>query len=570
MKALLLDAFTTQAISMVYSHSQLLESEFYLVERLGNQQKHESMYHFVGVVFVQPNRTNIELLVREVQNPKFSEYHIYFSNSVAPELLTRLGKADVKEVVKQVQEFYCDFLPVNDDLFHVGASNSLLLSSPPGRTLDRASTFDKNLNGLTAALLALKLKPTRIRYQGASELARNLALKLQQRTTDPELFQFGGAHDALVLILDRRDDPMTPLLTQWTYQAMVHELLGINNNRVDLSRAPGVKKDMHEVVLAAAQDTFFSTNRLANFGDLGVAVKDMLDEYQKRVRTNERITSIEDMQAFVERFPAFRQRSISVAKHVALIGELARLTDDFKLFDLSELEQDMACNSDHTAHHKRLMEVIQRPQTQVGDLLRLVLIYLLRYESYGEANALKQQLSLRGVGNAQLALLDAFTSYCGAARRAPGLFDGGSIMQQLQKHINTSIHGVSNVYTQHEPLLAHTLRALSSGSLSSSTMPDISLGRSLSSALPPGVSLAGGISGDGPILRKGGDDVLVYIIGGVTFEEARCVSAFNASPEAATAAGGGRARIILGGSVVHNSASFLHEIKANFARPPRG
>ncbi len=30
----------------------------------------------------------------------------------------------------------------------------------------------------------------------------------------------------LLLILDRSDDPLTPLLNQWTYQAMVHELLG--------------------------------------------------------------------------------------------------------------------------------------------------------------------------------------------------------------------------------------------------------------------------------------------------------------------------------------------------------
>ena len=34
-----------------------------------------------------------------------------------------------------------------------------------------------------------------------------------------------------MLIVDRRDDPVTPLLAQWTYQAMVHELLGISNNR---------------------------------------------------------------------------------------------------------------------------------------------------------------------------------------------------------------------------------------------------------------------------------------------------------------------------------------------------
>ena len=33
---------------------------------------------------------------------------------------------------------------------------------------------------------------------------------------------------------------MTPLLLQWTFQAMVHELLGLTDNRVDLHSAPGV------------------------------------------------------------------------------------------------------------------------------------------------------------------------------------------------------------------------------------------------------------------------------------------------------------------------------------------
>ena len=42
----------------------------------------------------------------------------------------------------------------------------------------------------------------------------------------------------------RREDPVTPLLTQWTYQAMVHQLIGIKNNRVSLAGVPGVSKEL--------------------------------------------------------------------------------------------------------------------------------------------------------------------------------------------------------------------------------------------------------------------------------------------------------------------------------------
>ena len=48
----------------------------------------------------------------------------------------------------------------------------------------------------------------------------------------------------LLLILDRRNDPVTPLLSQWTYQAMVHELLGIQNGRVDLSKVPEIRQEL--------------------------------------------------------------------------------------------------------------------------------------------------------------------------------------------------------------------------------------------------------------------------------------------------------------------------------------
>lgn len=39
---------------------------------------------------------------------------------------------------------------------------------------------------------------------------------------------------------------------------MVHELLGINNNRIDLSRVPGISKDLREVVLSAENDEFYA------------------------------------------------------------------------------------------------------------------------------------------------------------------------------------------------------------------------------------------------------------------------------------------------------------------------
>lgn len=39
---------------------------------------------------------------------------------------------------------------------------------------------------------------------------------------------------------------------------MVHELLGINNNRINLSSVPGIARELQEVVLSPEHDEFYA------------------------------------------------------------------------------------------------------------------------------------------------------------------------------------------------------------------------------------------------------------------------------------------------------------------------
>ena len=121
----------------------------------------------------------------------------------------------------------------------------------------------RSIEGITAVLLSLKKKPI-IRYEKMSGMAKKLAVEVQvggfhcheisinhgnmpqhRMQTEASLFDFRPTQVApLLLILDRRNDPVTPLLSQWTYQAMVHELLGIQNGRVDLSLVPDIRPEL--------------------------------------------------------------------------------------------------------------------------------------------------------------------------------------------------------------------------------------------------------------------------------------------------------------------------------------
>jgi vacuolar protein sorting-associated protein 45 len=522
MKALILDPMTTQAISMVYSQTQILEKEVYLVELLG--KKHEQMNHLKAAIYIQPTEANIILLTKELKEPRFSEYHIFFSNIITEDLLNRLARADEHEVVRQVQEYYAEFMAINEDFFHLGLENSLVSGAGGG--------VDRNAQGILSLLLAMRKRPSQIRYQSSSDYSRRISENILSAIEADDVFDFRRSDGPLLLILDRRDDPVTPLLTQWTYQAMVHELLGIHNNRVVLRGAPGIRKDLEEVVISSTQDQFFAKHRYSNFGDLGTAVKSLLDEYQKNAKMNENITSIEDMQAFMERYPAFRSHSLVVSKHVAIMGELARLTDRYHLLDISALEQEIACADSHSGHKQELIEKILTPSVEKPDKLRLALLYLIKYEQYQELNEIRSALSSAGVD--RLHLLDMILQYAGEAKRASGLFSQGGLFHSFNKSILSSVRGIENVYTQHVPVLQYLLESILKNKMKDSVFPPL-MGSSSSNQPKP-------------------SEVIVFIAGGATYEEALTVAQFNNTNPTI--------RVVLGGSCVHNSLSFLDEMEA--------
>lgn len=180
-----------------------------------------------------------------------------FSNIIPRTDIKLLAESDESESVREVKEIYADYLCVNSNFFSLNLPNCLRSLNWDPEALARTT------ESLTALLLSLKFKPC-IRYRAGSGPAQALAKNLHDKINkETNLFDFRmptepGAPPPMLLILDRRDDPVTPLLNQWTYQAMVHELLTINNNRVDLTNVEGAPKDMKEVVLATEQDEFYA------------------------------------------------------------------------------------------------------------------------------------------------------------------------------------------------------------------------------------------------------------------------------------------------------------------------
>ncbi|XP_022565573.1 vacuolar protein sorting-associated protein 45 homolog isoform X15 [Brassica napus] len=150
------------------------------------------------------------------------------------------------------------------------------------------------------------------------------------------LFDFRRTESSpLLLVIDKRDDP-----------AMVHELIGLEDNKVDVRAIGSLSKDqqVQEVVLSSEQDAFFKANMYENFGDIGMNIKRLVDDFQQVAKSNKNIQRVVDMARFVDSYPEYKKMQGNVSKHVTLVTEMSKLVEARKLMLVSQTEQDLACN----------------------------------------------------------------------------------------------------------------------------------------------------------------------------------------------------------------------------------
>ena len=176
----------------------------------------------------------------------------------------------------------------------------------------------------------------------------------------------------------------------------------------------------------------------------------------------------------------------------------------------------------------------------------LVALYALRYEKQGQTNVAMLVDLLMAAGNVPqrkadlvaklLAYQHSLQHGAGAGGSGAGaggiadIFESSGIFSGGAKALR-GLKGVDNVYTMHTPLLEQTLQNLIKGRLREQQYPFVD---------------GGGSTRDKP------QDIIVFMVGGATYEEAKTVAGLNESVPGV--------RIVLGGTTIHNAESFWEEV----------
>lgn len=348
--------------------------------------------------------------------------------------------------MKTLKEVHFDFLTAESSVFHMDQPDAMI------RMFSRPDTSFSTLMGRKLATLCITLNEyPNIRYQTSSAFSRTIATTVHQILTDykknnPAFSPYGEDLSAdrergQLIIFDRMFDPLTPLLHEFTYQAMANDLLTLDENgmiKYDTTTEKG-EKVKKEAILNAENDELWVEHRHKHIAKVIDSNKQRMKDI---IQTNPGAAKIlkdkakgdvdmSTMASAVRNLPQYQQLMSDLGRHVIFTGMCMKEFSNQNLLELSAVEQTLATGVDEEGKEvkgKKAVEMtvsfLQANSGMTKDLkIRLLLIFFVtqrpvstedRRQVIGAARLTNvEQLPLVNISN----LMDSFSGDVGSLAR---------------------------------------------------------------------------------------------------------------------------------------------------------
>jgi vacuolar protein sorting-associated protein 45 len=537
MKAIIFDSETQVIFSLEFSKSLALKQEIFLFENIDKIQTDQKL-NLNGIFFIRPTPENLQELKRILQSSNFKEINLFFTNQITDDYLQKLAQYDINMQVKNVQEIYLDYYIINSNVFHLNIESCICnLDMNPIEKWDKSDVLmnERIYQGLISACLSNRMKPI-IKSVKGSDICLNLGKKLA-KFFDDNFDNFirkecGQNFNGILLLYDRKEDPISPLINQWTYQAQLHEILGIKNNVIELKKGSDVKDKPEKYVISDVEsiDKFYSKYKFADYGEVATAVQQEADKLKSDNDMLNKESSIEELRKIIDQLPEKKKESMAITKHYKLFYSLSEYVTKHKLMDLSKIEQDISVNDNKKEQFNQIVQIIADPKVQHLDKCKLYLLYMLRYENDPSVSNLKNIMIENKLGD-WVSYGEALLKYAGKERRKLDCFQDKDIISKGKKFfMNAFGQGNENAFMQHISFLNGLVERLLKGRSRDNETININC----NSMNEPKVN-----------------NLIVFVFGGITFEEVRDLTLLGNQIGV---------NIICGGTNIINSKNFLTEM----------
>lgn len=195
-----------------------------------------------------------------------------------------------------------------------------------------------------------------------------------------------------VIIIDREVDFVTPLLTQLTYEGLIDEVFGVQNNQTDVDStivgAPAQPPAQGASAATAANngqsrkrkiqldgsDSLFEQVRDANFAIVGGLLHKVARRLQSDYESRHSSKTTAELREFVKKLPGYQAEQQSLKIHTGLAEEIIKYTRTENFNKLLEVQQNLAAGADPSSQFDAIEELIAR-DTPLPQVLRLLCIY---------------------------------------------------------------------------------------------------------------------------------------------------------------------------------------------------
>lgn len=512
-KVLLVDYMTMQIISVCYTQSQLLQQDIVLIELIDNHHQMDTMKHLNCIMYVSPVQKSIEMVLQELNQPHFGDYKVYFNNIVTKNQLEKLAEFDRFEVISSIVEVFQDYTVVNDNLFEI-TSNSVI----------------DECNKLISLLLSVKKFPI-IKYETNSinlkKLSSEILYQINSNLNNNLFDKLNFDVPPVVLLLDRFNDPITPLVTPWTYQSMINELIGITKNMCDVNG--------EKVLLNDVNDDFWNQSMYKNYGDLTDSFQKKVDIFKRESNNNNiKTNNLNELKKILTRLPDFKKKLSNILKHLNLITELDHQISLQHLWEISELQQTIICNLDNQQNiNETLLTIISQPDVSVDHKVKLILLYSIRFKLANITSFINRMNETTNPPPSlvQIKLLNNFPKLFKSVEYKQ--HESENQFKKFLKNFNNTGNDIdNNIFLQYKPPLQEYLNNF---------IMQNGLMENLNTLVPDTLSATNSVQ-----------DIIIYIKGGITYEEAKIVHDINSTNR--------RINLIIGGDQILDSHQWLENL----------
>lgn len=369
LKAMIIDKNSSDLISLNFLQSEGFELEVFLFEDI-KSIKTEKLPFVSAVYFVNATLENFKLIFAELKEPSFKDYHFFFLTDVSDDVIRNMAELDRQNLIRNLSRFYFNYHAPSPECFYAGSKE---LKQHSSETLT-VSEVNPSEEALLSVFASMRKIPS-IRYVRDSAVGLSLAERLGKRLKKLS-DNFGSEFElgkAVLLIIERREDAITPLLFHWNYMSLLNELLDIKSNRVKLNDK--------EYNLSLQHDDFYRENMWSNYGDLAVNLSNKLSALSSRKQQSMEIKQFEDMQRVLSELPQLSKESSTVSKHVGLMNEITHQVSARQLLNVTKIEQDIAARDRSREIMKEAGEIFRTRGPLLSDKFRILALYYLRFQS---------------------------------------------------------------------------------------------------------------------------------------------------------------------------------------------